>query len=55
MLVSISEPMRISGTVLLPGRYAFLLLEHGAEHNLVQIFNEDQTKLFATLSAVSDN
>ncbi|MGD0222244.1 MAG: hypothetical protein ABSF71_07890 [Terriglobia bacterium] len=55
MVVTISEPMKLSGTVLAPGKYAFLMLDSGAEHNLVQIFNEDQTKLIATLTSVSDN
>jgi hypothetical protein len=55
MLVTISEPMKISGTVLLPGRYVFLLLDPRAERNLVQIFNEDQTRLIATITTVLSN
>ena len=55
MVVTIREPMKLSGTVLLPGRYAFRRLDPGAEHNLVQIFNEDQTTLMATVTTVSEN
>ena len=55
MLVTISEPMRISGTVLPPGRYAFLLRDPRAECNLVQIFNEDQTRLVATFTTAMSN
>lgn len=55
MLVTIIEPMKISGTVLSPGRYAFRLLHPGAARTLVQIFNEDQTSLVATLTTLSDN
>ena len=55
IFVTISEPLKISGTLLLSGRYAFLLIDPGAEHTLVHIFNEDQTRIVATLPAVSDN
>ena len=55
MVVTISEPMKLSGTVLLPGKYAFRMLDPGSEHNLVQIFNEDQTTLMATLTTMSEN
>ena len=55
MFVTISEPMKISGTVLLPGTYAFRPLDTGADRPLVQIFNEDQTRLVATFPAVSNN
>ena len=55
MLITISEPLKISGTLLLPGRYALRPLDPGAEHTLVHIFNEDQTRIVATLPAVSDN
>jgi len=55
IFVTISEPMKISGTVLLPGTYAFRPLDTGADRPLVQIFNEDQTRLVATFPAVSNN
>jgi hypothetical protein len=50
IFVTISKPMRISGTVLLPGRYAFRPLDPATERSPVQIFNEDQTRLFATVT-----
>jgi hypothetical protein len=50
IIVTICEPMKISGTVLLPGRYAFRPLDPGTERSAVQIFNEDQTRLFATVA-----
>jgi hypothetical protein len=55
MLLTIREPMNISGTVLLPGRYAFRLLYPGSERTPVQVFNEDQTRLVATFTSVSDH
>jgi len=55
MLITISEPLKISGTLLLPGTYAFRPLDTGADRPLVQLFNEDQTRLVATFPAVSNN
>jgi hypothetical protein len=55
MLITIREPLKISGTLLLPGRYALQPLDPEAEHTLVQIFNEDHSRLVATLTAVSHN
>ena len=46
--------MKISG-VRAPGRYAFRRLEPGMERNLVQVFNEEQTRLIATLTPLSNN
>ena len=51
MLVTITEPMKISGTVLGPGRYAFRPLDPCAASSSVLILNEDETKLLATVSA----
>ncbi|MGA9057131.1 MAG: hypothetical protein WB763_11530 [Terriglobia bacterium] len=55
IVVSIREPMKISGTVLSSGRYVFRLLDPGAERDHVQIFNEDQTRLVATFTAVPNS
>ena len=55
IFVTLREPTKISGAVLLPGRYAFRPLDPGAEHTPVQIFSEDQMRLVATVPAVSDN
>jgi len=53
--VTIGEPMKISGTVLLPGRYAFRPLGPEGERTLFQIFNGDQTRLLATLPVAADS
>jgi len=55
MEVTIREPMHLSGAVLLPGKYSFRRLGSGAAQDLIEIFNEDQTRLIATLPAGSDN
>lgn len=50
MLVTINEPMKIAGTVLLPDTYVFRALDPGIERSPVQIFDEDQEMLFATVA-----
>jgi len=55
MFVHLREPLRMPGTVLAPGRYVLRPLHEGADCNFVQIFNEDQTEMVATLTTVSDH
>ena len=50
MGVTITEPMKISGVALMPGRYVFRLPAAGAESHCVEIFNEDETRLVAKIS-----
>jgi hypothetical protein len=50
MGVTFRAPMRISDTVLTPGRYVFLLPDPGAEPNHLNIFNDDQTALVANMT-----
>ncbi len=52
--VTISAPVEIPGKVLLPGTYVFKLLDSSSNRNIVQIFDEDQKHLLATLLAVPD-
>src|SRR3984885_540069 len=52
--VTISAPVEIPGKVLLPGTYVFKLLGSNSNRNIVQIFDQDQKKLFATILAVPD-
>ena len=47
-----STPVEIPGEVLQTGTYMFKLAEYGSDQNLVQIFNEGGTKLYATLMTV---
>ena len=46
--------MKISGTVLLPGRYVFRLQDKGTDRNVVEVFKEDSTELVATFTGVRD-
>ncbi len=47
-----SHAVRIPGHVLSPGRYVFKLLDDDNNHNIVTIWSEDQTKLYASVLAM---
>lgn len=50
IVVTITEPVRISGPVLLPGRYLYRLLNLGTDRNVIMVFKEDSTELVAALT-----
>ncbi len=52
--VTFSQPVEIPTMVLPPGTYVFKLLDSQVDRNIVQIFNEDQNRLYATILAVND-
>ena len=52
--VKFSQPVEIPGTVLPPGTYVFKLLDSQVDRNIVQIFNEDQDHVYATILAIPD-
>jgi hypothetical protein len=52
-IVTISAPVSVAGTVLPAGEYLFRLADTQASRNVVQIYDKDRTKIFATLIAVS--
>jgi len=48
-------PVYITGMRILPaGTYVFKLLNSSSNRHIVQIFNEDQTKIFATILAIAN-
>lgn len=51
--VTFSGPISVPGTTLPAGTYTFRLADSPADRHIVQIFDKDQTKLFATLLAVA--
>jgi hypothetical protein len=54
-VVTFSEPIEIPGNVILPaGTYFFKLLNQDSGRWVVQIFDEHQTKTFATLITIED-
>ena len=50
--VTFSGPVSVPGKTLPAGTYTFKLADSPADRHIVQIFNRDQTELFATILAV---
>jgi hypothetical protein len=50
--ISFSEAVQVPGTVLPAGTYQFVLARNESNHNIVQIFNADGTRLYATVQTV---
>src|SRR6201997_280228 len=51
--MSFSAPVEIPGKVLPAGTYLFELADHGAEPNVVQIFNSDHSVLYGTYQTIA--
>src|SRR5262245_25553237 len=52
-IVTFSQPVEVPGDVVLPpGTYVFKLLDSTSNRHIVQIFNEDQTQIYATILAI---
>jgi hypothetical protein len=52
-VVTFSQPVEIPGGIILPaGTYVFKLLDSMSDRHIVQIFNRDQTHIYATILAV---
>jgi hypothetical protein len=51
--ITFSQPIQIPGQVLPAGTYLFKLADPNADQNLVQIFNSEGTRLYATLPTIS--
>jgi hypothetical protein len=48
-------PMYVTGMRILPaGTYVFKLVGSNSDRHIVQIFNQDQTKIYATILAIAD-
>jgi len=52
--VTINEPMEIPGQVLPPGTYVFRILDVVGSRNVMQVTNQEETKVFATIIAIPD-
>jgi hypothetical protein len=53
-LLTFSEPVEIPGQILPAGTYQFKLADTHAHRHIVQIFDKDQTRVFATFIAIPD-
>jgi hypothetical protein len=48
-------PVHITGMRILPaGTYVFKLMDSSSNRHIVQIFNKDQTKIYATIEAIAN-
>jgi hypothetical protein len=50
--VELGAPVEVPGAVLPPGQYVFKLADSQASRNIVQIFNQDQSQILATVLAI---
>jgi hypothetical protein len=51
--ITFSEPIQIPGQVLPAGTYLFKLANSDSNRSIVQIFNSEQTVLYATLQTIA--
>ena len=52
-VVTFNEPVEIpGGTILPPGTYVFKLMDSASDRNIIQIFNEEETRMHATVLAI---
>jgi hypothetical protein len=52
-IFTFSQPVEVPGDVVLPaGTYVFKLLDSASNRHIVQIFNEDQNHVYATVLAI---
>jgi len=51
-VVTFNRPVELPGIVLPAGKYVFKLLDSLSNRHIVQIFNEDETQIFATILAI---
>ena len=53
-VMTFNEPVEVPGRVLSAGTYVFKLADSQSDREIVQIFNRDQNKIFATILAIPD-
>jgi hypothetical protein len=51
-VITINNPMQIPGAVLNPGKYVFKLADSASNRHIVQVFNEDESNIIATVLAI---
>jgi len=51
-ILTFSQPVEVPGVVLPAGTYVFKLLDSASNRHIVQIFNQDQTHIYATVLAI---
>lgn len=51
-IMTFSQPVELPGIVLPAGTYVFKLLDSPSERHIVQVFDKDETKIYATILAI---
>lgn len=51
-VITFGEAVELPGVVLPPGTYVFKLFDSMSNRNIVQVFNEDETHIYATILAI---
>jgi hypothetical protein len=51
-VVTFNQPVELPGIVLPAGTYVFKLLDSASDRHIFQVFNKDETKIFATILAI---
>jgi hypothetical protein len=52
--VTFAEPVQVPGTTLAAGTYVFRLLDSQSNRHIVQIYNDDHTRLITTVLAIAN-
>jgi len=53
--VEFKQPVEIPGMVLAPGKYVMRLMDSQSDRHIVQIYNADESHLYATLLTIPDD
>jgi hypothetical protein len=51
-ILTVNEAIQVPGQVLEPGKYVMKLMDSPSNRHIVQVFNEDETKLITTVLAL---
>jgi len=51
-ILTVGETIQIPGATLTPGKYVFRLMDSSSNRHIVQVFNEDQDHILATILAI---
>jgi hypothetical protein len=51
-VITVNEPLQVPGATLEPGKYVFKLADSQSNRHIVQIFNEDESQVIATILAI---
>lgn len=53
-IVTVNAPVELPGVVLPAGTYVFQLLDSPSDRDIVEVFNQDESHIYATIMAISE-